>query len=226
MLRRHIHRYIQEGSRTAISPQRDRKFFFSLSNKQLVEISMSCPGIKFSWTMCYSDTCEIHRGDKEGSGWFPRKGSKSRRRRKRNSQSTLPIGYNCGSVECAACTMDLPKATNGFYYRLKYIREWNGEVWKVERRKHQRNGRTYDTEKRVLISSCEGEDQIRSETETDDEGSDYLVSGDEDEDIGACSARLVLAMTKEDVQSLLEMRRVNAENEKGTYYFVSLIRFA
>lgn len=30
-----------------------------------------------SWTACYNDGCPVHRSDKEGSGWFPRKPRKT-----------------------------------------------------------------------------------------------------------------------------------------------------
>jgi hypothetical protein len=34
-----------------------------------------------SWTACYQDDCDVHRSEKEGSGWFPqrKKGKKSKR---------------------------------------------------------------------------------------------------------------------------------------------------
>ena len=33
---------------------------------------------RLSWTTCYDDGCSIHRGNKEGSGWFPQKSKRSK----------------------------------------------------------------------------------------------------------------------------------------------------
>jgi hypothetical protein len=38
---------------------------------------------QLSWTACYTDSCQTHRSEKEGSGWYPRKPQKHGRRNRR-----------------------------------------------------------------------------------------------------------------------------------------------
>lgn len=143
-------------------------------------ISMSCSGVGKSWTVCHDDGCFVHRDDKLGSNWFPRKPS-TRRLLRITSRDDRSEEYDCGrGRHCEACSMVLPKATRGWGYTAKHVRTTEGEVWFVE------TIRGHGLPRRTLLAACDGYD-VRWCFEDNDAERNYAPWEDEDEQ-RVCSA--------------------------------------